>query len=153
MKCLPCKPVDIINLYPSPHCKLKGVTTHHPDRFRKHWPQGRYLLVTASHVAAVVDGEMHDWARNHSIRVTSIYDVRNQTDGEEPKGAAMIKYPNIKVRLIGTDGNAFAIVGTVRAALKRNGVSKEEVDEFSREATSGGYDHLLQTCMKWVDVS
>ena len=75
MKCLPCKPVDIINLYPSPHRKLKGVTTHHPDRFRKHWPQGRYLLVTASHVAAVVDGEMHDWARNNSIRVTSIYKV------------------------------------------------------------------------------
>ncbi len=64
----------------------------------------------------------------------------------------LIKYPEIEVDLVGTDGNAFALIGKVRQALKANGVSKEEIDDFSKEATSGNYNHLLQTCMKWVNV-
>lgn len=64
-----------------------------------------------------------------------------------------IKYPNVTVRLTGTDGNAFAVLGAVRAALKKGGVPREQVDEFSSQAMSGDYDHLLQTAMKWVNVS
>lgn len=63
------------------------------------------------------------------------------------------KYPNIKVRLTNTDSNAFSIMGKVTQAMKRAGVSKEERDAFREEATSGDYDHLLQTAMRWVDVS
>jgi hypothetical protein len=33
-----------------------------------------------------------------------------------------VKYPEIEVELIGTDGNAFAILGKVQEALKRGGV-------------------------------
>jgi hypothetical protein len=62
------------------------------------------------------------------------------------------KYPNITVRLSGTDGNVFAILGKVQSALKKSGVSKEEYDRFFDEATSGDYDHAIQTCMKWVNV-
>lgn len=65
---------------------------------------------------------------------------------------AGVKYPNIKVRLVGTDGNAFAILGKVQRALKSANVPSEEVKQFISEATSGNYDHLLGTCMKWVDV-
>ena len=64
----------------------------------------------------------------------------------------LIKYPEIEVDLVGTDGNAFALIGKVRQALKANGVSKQEIDDFIKEATSGNYNHLLQTCMKWVNV-
>jgi hypothetical protein len=32
-------------------------------------------------------------------------------------------------------------------------VGAAERAAFQAEATSGDYDHLLQTCMKWVDVS
>ncbi len=63
-----------------------------------------------------------------------------------------MKYPNITVQLSGNDGNAFAVLGSVSKALRENGVSKEEIDSFYSEATSGDYDALLQTCMKWVDV-
>jgi len=63
-----------------------------------------------------------------------------------------IKYPNVKVKLTGTDGNAFAIMGKVSQALRKADVSKEERDAFFAEATAGDYDHALQTCMKWVDV-
>jgi hypothetical protein len=65
----------------------------------------------------------------------------------------MSKYPNIEVRLTGNDGNAFAIIGKVNAALRKNGVSREEMDEFMEEAMSGDYNNVLLTCMKWVEVS
>jgi len=64
-----------------------------------------------------------------------------------------VKYPDITVKLVGSDGNAFAILGKVSGAMRRAGnVPKEEIDAFMEEATSGDYDHLLATCMKWVDV-
>lgn len=66
---------------------------------------------------------------------------------------AEVKYPDVKVTLIGEDGNAFSIIGLVRKALRRADVPAAEITEFSDEAMSGDYDHLLQTCMLWVDVS
>jgi len=60
------------------------------------------------------------------------------------------RYPDVHVQLVGEDGNAFAILGRVRKALKRAGHGSAG-DEFTAEATSGNYDHLLQTCMRWVD--
>lgn len=62
------------------------------------------------------------------------------------------KYPKIVVKLVGGDGNAFAILGKVSKALRAAGVPQAERDEFMAEATSGDYDHLLQICMKWVEV-
>ena len=59
---------------------------------------------------------------------------------------------DVKVKLVGTDGNAFALMGKVSQALKRGG-HRDLVDPFIEEATSGDYDHLLQTCMKYVEVS
>jgi len=64
-----------------------------------------------------------------------------------------VKYPDVEVQLVGEDGNAFAIMGRVARALKSAGVSKEEVDEYYAESTSGDYDNLLRTAMKWVSVS
>lgn len=64
-----------------------------------------------------------------------------------------IKYPDIKVRLIGEDGNGFVIVGRVMRALRRAGLSDEVIEEYREDATSGDYDHLLQTTMRWVEVS
>ena len=63
------------------------------------------------------------------------------------------KYPHIEVKLVGKDGNAFSILGFVTTEMKRNKIPKEERDEFLKEATSGDYDNLLRTCMKWVAVS
>ncbi|HLS32611.1 MAG TPA: hypothetical protein VK039_03395 [Brevibacterium sp.] len=63
------------------------------------------------------------------------------------------KYPDITVNLIGQDGNAFAILGRTTTALIRAGVDTDEIQEFSNEATSGDYNHLLRTVMAWVDVN
>lgn len=64
-----------------------------------------------------------------------------------------VRYPDIEVDLTERDGNAFAILGAVSKALRRAGVSEEERKEFKKEATSGDYDHLLLTAMRWVEVS
>lgn len=62
------------------------------------------------------------------------------------------KYPDITVTLTGTDGNAFSILGKVCGALRQHGLSKSEIGQFVREATSNDYEHLLQVCTEWVDV-
>ena len=62
------------------------------------------------------------------------------------------KYPHIEVQLTGKDGNAFAILGEVKNALRNNGVFHGEVEQFLNEAMSGDYSHLLSTCCKWVNV-
>jgi hypothetical protein len=63
-----------------------------------------------------------------------------------------IKFPHVKVRLVGVNGNSFVILGTCQSAARKAGLTKEQIDEFLEEATSGDYDHLLCTCMKWFDV-
>lgn len=60
--------------------------------------------------------------------------------------------PKMKKRALGNDGNAFYILGKVKRAMEGVGVPVKEVKAFLEEAKSGDYDHLLQTCMKWVTV-
>jgi hypothetical protein len=62
------------------------------------------------------------------------------------------RYPNVHVRLVGRDGNCFAILGTVRNALAAAGVDAATRTEFMTEAMSGDYNHLLSVCMAWVEV-
>jgi hypothetical protein len=64
-----------------------------------------------------------------------------------------VKFPSVKVKLVGSDGNAFAIMGKVSAALRKGGATKEQLKEFTDECMSGDYDHLLVTCMNWVNVA
>lgn len=63
-----------------------------------------------------------------------------------------VLYENVTVRLVGEDGNAFAILGRVQSALRRGGASQEAIRDFVAEATAGDYDHLLRTVMKYVNV-
>ena len=63
-----------------------------------------------------------------------------------------IIHPEIIVRLVGVDSNAFSILGTCCQSAKDAGLSKDEVARFVDEATSGDYDHLLATCMRWFNI-
>ena len=64
----------------------------------------------------------------------------------------MPKYPAIKAKLIGQDGNAFAIIGTVQQALRKASVPQNDIDEFVVEAMSGDYNNVITTALKWVTV-
>lgn len=68
------------------------------------------------------------------------------------------KYEDVYVPLVGEDGNAFAILGRaerllVRHLRTRTAMTPQEIqaekDAYVQEATSGDYDHLLQTTMRW----
>ena len=60
---------------------------------------------------------------------------------------------DVKVQLSGQDGNAFMIIGRVTRAMRSAGIDSEVIEEFTEDAMSGDYDHVLQTCMKYVEVS
>ena len=62
------------------------------------------------------------------------------------------KQTGIPVKLIGTDGNAFSILGKVRGALSKANVPQATIDAFMAEATAGDYNHLLRTAMEYVEV-
>lgn len=59
---------------------------------------------------------------------------------------------DVTVELTGHDGNAFAILGRVQAALRNAGATDDAIRDFREEAMSGDYDNLLRTCMKYVNV-
>lgn len=65
----------------------------------------------------------------------------------------MTKYPEIEVQILGRDGNAFAIMGAISTALRKAGVPKEEINQYTSESMSGDYENLLRTAMKWVTIS
>lgn len=64
-----------------------------------------------------------------------------------------MKYPNVYVKLVGEDGNAFSILARVSNALKKAGVSKEEISQFQKEAMSNDYNHLLNVVQYWVNAN
>ena len=64
-----------------------------------------------------------------------------------------VKYPQVTVALSGQDGNAMMIIGRVRAALRRARVTGDQINAFTDEAMSGDYDNVLQTAMRWVNVT
>jgi hypothetical protein len=61
-------------------------------------------------------------------------------------------HPRPRVELVGTDGNAFELLGLVFRTLREAGWSKEEIDAFQADATEGDYDYLLRTVMKYLEV-
>jgi len=61
-----------------------------------------------------------------------------------------MKKPTCK--LIGTDGNVFAIIGKVSKTLKQAGL-REEAKEFLEKAVSAhSYDEALRLCCDYVKV-
>lgn len=57
----------------------------------------------------------------------------------------------VKLSLENVDGNAFAIMGTWIKAAKRQKWSEEEIKQVIEEATSGDYDKLLQTIIRYTE--
>lgn len=56
-----------------------------------------------------------------------------------------------KYSLVGVDGNAYSIMGYVRSAMRREGCSSEEIEEYTKEAKSEDYYNLLAVSMEMID--
>ena len=63
-----------------------------------------------------------------------------------------VKYPEITVRIVGVNGNAFNILGFCTAEIRKHHLSKSVIDSLFKEATRGSYDDLLCAVMKWFNV-
>lgn len=57
-----------------------------------------------------------------------------------------------KLKLIGEDGNAFAIIGRALTVAEKAGWDKEKIEGYRTEAMSGDYDNLIVTTLKYFDV-
>lgn len=73
----------------------------------------------------------------------------SDSDAPGGRGSPMAARPVLAV--IGEDGNAFNILGEARRALRLAGRG-DEWAAFEADATSGDYDHLLATLMRWFKV-
>lgn len=62
------------------------------------------------------------------------------------------RHPEVSVQLSSGDGGAGVIIGRVSGALRRAGHA-DEISDFTQQAMDGDYDHVLRTCMEWVDVT
>lgn len=54
-----------------------------------------------------------------------------------------------KLKLLGTDSNAFALLGEASKVAKANNLDWVKIRS---EAMDGDYDHLLQTMLKYFEV-
>lgn len=62
-----------------------------------------------------------------------------------------ILYPLPDLR--GPGGNAYALLGQAQSLMKKAGLPETLYDEFNAEATSGDYDHLLDTIKQWFTLA
>ena len=72
---------------------------------------------------------------------------------EEVIGMNSEPITSVKVNLVGQDGNAFSIIGAVTRAMREAQIDEEIIKKYMAEATSGDYDNLLQTTMKYVEIT
>ena len=84
-----------------------------------------------------------------------------------------VRYPNVEVEIwesypfvyYGEDADdeedgdyspenpdATRVLEQVRSALREEGLSEEEIEAYTREATSRCYNHLMFTTMQWVRI-
>ncbi len=56
--------------------------------------------------------------------------------------------PKVKCKLVGEDGNAFAILGRFTQAARKAGWTNDQIKTVRDDAMSGDYDHLLRVIMQ-----
>lgn len=120
--------IDRLGAEASRPCGVKGCPL--PGDFRIYWPTGAGL---ASSVRCRVHGG--EWAGRWGLELPP------PLQPERPQ-----------LRLLGTDGNAFAILGKALRAGRAAGWSQPKLDAFQAAATGGDYNELLRAVQEAFDV-
>jgi hypothetical protein len=58
-----------------------------------------------------------------------------------------------KCKLSGTDGNVFAIIGSVSSCLRRAGLGAAAKEFTAKAFNAGSYEAVLALCCEYVEVS
>ena len=67
---------SMIDKYPGRAVNLRYVTSHHPHRYNRVWTDGNtYLLRTAGHILAIVNGVNIDWSKGRALRGHALYRI------------------------------------------------------------------------------
>ena len=53
--------------------------------------------------------------------------------------------------LIGINGNAYSIMGYVRAAMDDANMTNDDIDAYVKDATSSDYNHLVAVSCEMID--
>lgn len=53
--------------------------------------------------------------------------------------------------LVGINGNAYSIMGYVRAAMDDANMTNDDIDAYVKDATSSDYNHLLAVSCEMID--
>jgi len=103
-------------------------------------------------------GDHHKWEVQAETAEQAQELAQKDIDNEETLKHGIIEdvtekmnKPKPKLKLVGEDGNAFAIIGRARNAARKAGWSKEQIEKMQNQATSGDYNNLLQTMMEFFD--
>jgi len=86
-------------------------------------------------------------ANKHGSKIAHHHDFDDEN--EHYSGNSITGLP---LQLSGEDGNAFGILGRAQKALRRANLHNEHWNNYHTEATSGDYNKLLATTMKYFDV-
>lgn len=76
-----------------------------------------------------------------------------QTVPYQVEGINFPLFPEVEVNLSYSDGNALMILGTVSKSMQQAKINPAKITEFTDEACSGSYNHLLQTVLRTVTVN
>lgn len=76
--------------------------------------------------------------------------IEKDANGKDQFMTGPMEKPTVK--LIDTNGNAFAIIGRVKDALFKAGADKEYIFKYQDEVMSGDYNNLLCVTMDYVHV-
>jgi len=64
------------------------------------------------------------------------------------KGKTMKVNKKVKLRLVGLDGNAFALMGAFRKQARKEKWTPDEIQAVLDECMAGDYNHLLRVLME-----
>lgn len=56
-----------------------------------------------------------------------------------------------KYDLVGVNGNAFAVMGYVANAMRENGYTRNQVEDYYADAKSADYSHLIRVSVRMID--
>jgi hypothetical protein len=109
-----------------------------------------WYVVGHGTLAPCADEEQALRLRNELVAASSVA----REDVADTAETTPLKFPEVHVQLTGEDGNVFSIIGRVRQALRCAGATEDDLKAFTDEVmAAGAYDNVLQTVMRWVDVS
>ncbi len=80
------------------------------------------------------------------------YEDRIKPDYCNASGLEENKVKKPTLSLVGEDGNAFVILGRAHHVAREAGWSRGRINKVLQEATSGNYDHLLQTMTRYFNI-